>query len=74
MGEAVTLNAELHNLTWVDIKFSFAHDVHKFEKRDLKVHGGTMSPQEMSQYKYLIDIGGLGGTSWRGTVSKLGMP
>lgn len=74
VGEAITLNAELNNLTWVDIKFSYTPDVHKFEERGLKVQGHSMSPQDMSQYKYLIDIGGIGGTSWRGTVSKLGMP
>jgi len=33
-----------------------------------------MDLQQMSQYKYHIDIGGGGGTSWKGTLTKLSLP
>jgi len=33
-----------------------------------------MSLEELAQYKYHIDIGGGGGTTWTGTITKLAMP
>lgn len=74
---ALTVQAERNNDTWIDSKFIFANkDIHK----KLAQHGVEVgvkegiSPGEMSTYKYLIDTGGYGGTSWRGTISKLAMP
>lgn len=34
----------------------------------------VMTPSEMAAYRYQIDIGGAGGTSWTGTLEKLAMP
>ena len=34
----------------------------------------AMSVDEMSRFKYQIDFGGAGGTSWTGTLTKLSMP
>ena len=34
----------------------------------------TMTVDEMSRFKYQIDFGGAGGTSWTGTLTKLSMP
>jgi hypothetical protein len=34
----------------------------------------TMSAEELSRYKYHIDLGGAGGTTWTGTLEKLAMP
>ena len=36
--------------------------------------GEHMSLQELAKYKYHIDLGGGGGTTWSGTIEKLGMP
>ena len=33
-----------------------------------------MKPQELAKYKYHIDMGGGGGTTWSGTIEKLAMP
>ena len=34
----------------------------------------TMTINELSQYKYQVDFGGAGGTTWTGTLTKLSMP
>lgn len=36
--------------------------------------GDRMSREEMAKYRYQLDIGGGGGTTWSGTVQKLAMP
>jgi len=36
--------------------------------------GEYMNLQELAKYKYHIDLGGGGGTTWSGTIEKLGMP
>ncbi len=38
------------------------------------VAGESMTLQQLSKYKYHIDLGGGGGTTWSGTVQKLYMP
>ena len=38
------------------------------------VAGDTMTIEELSKYKYHIDLGGGGGTTWTGTLQKLFMP
>jgi len=38
------------------------------------VAGEFMTLQELAKYKYHIDLGGGGGTSWTATIQKLGMP
>ena len=35
---------------------------------------GRMNSDEMGRYKYQIDIGGWGGTTWTGLIHKLSMP
>ena len=77
-GVALTAQAELNNDTWIDVKFtgSFGVGLHdEFLERGVQVSTSEkMDPTTMSHYKYQIDIGGGGGTSWRGTLTKLGMP
>jgi hypothetical protein len=34
----------------------------------------TIAPSKMATYKYQVDFGGAGGTSWEGTIEKLAMP
>jgi Glycosyl transferase family 90 len=64
--------------TWIDAKFTGSLGAltqqHKFLERGVRVSTTEkMTPAEMSQYKYQLDLGGGGGTTWRGTLSKLGM-
>jgi len=77
-GVALTAQAEVDNKTWIDAKFtgSVGVEVHnKFLERGVQVSTSErMDPTEMSHYKYQIDLGGGGGTTWRGTLTKLGMP
>ena len=64
------------SLPWADMKFD-SH-VNQFKKlvsdADIPAIGRHMSHADMAQYKYQIDIGGGGGTTWSGTVQKLAVP
>jgi len=51
-----------------------AKEYKKWEKIGFPVAGERMNEVVLSKYKYHIDIGGGGGTTWTGTVRKLGMP
>ena len=63
---------------WIHAKFS-GHGIGGIHK-NLEDLGVTvtaedrMSPEDMARYKYQLALGGGGGTSWRGTLTKLGMP
>ena len=64
---------------WVNIKFSRANPggVDGYpELAQYGIHpiGEAMSLQDLAQYKYHIDLGGGGGTTWTGTIQKLAMP
>ena len=63
---------------WIDARFTggLNGNVHKklADRKGIRVTGGRMEAMEMSNYKYQIDLGGGGGTTWEGTLSKLGMP
>lgn len=75
---AMSVLAEAENEPWIDAKFVGPFGIHVHQ--NLSAHGvevrasEMMTPAEMSKYKYQIDLGGGGGTTWRGTLSKLGMP
>jgi hypothetical protein len=82
---ALTLQAEIEqkNLNepiWLDSKFSGVmpglsqETLDHFSKIGVHVHAVEMSPELMSKYRYQIDYGGGGGTTWSGTLSKLSMP
>ena len=45
----------------------------KFEDVGVAV-GEVMIAEDLAKYKYQIDLGGGGGTTWTGTISKLPMP
>jgi len=89
-GAALTAHAELHpgrrnnRLPWANIKFSAYLDAGKSSTVDspkyapwqsvgIGVDRG-MSPSTLATYKYHIDLGGGGGTTWSGTIEKLAMP
>ena len=68
---------------WCNIKFAFAFPVEpttyteyyrQFEEYGIPAMGERMSLETLGQYKYHIDIGGGGGTTWSGTLEKLGLP
>lgn len=75
---ALSAQAELYNETWIDAKFvgpirDTAHE--KFREHGVTVAADEhMEADKMSHYKYQLDLGGGGGTSWRGTLTKLEMP
>jgi len=46
----------------------------QFEAFGIPAIGEGMSLETLGQYKYHIDIGGGGGTTWSGTLEKLGLP
>ena len=88
-GAALTADAELqvegtNDLPWANIKFSSynwkgkkptigSHQYEPWESVDIAV-GEGMSRSELAKYKYHIDLGGGGGTTWGGTIEKLSMP
>lgn len=52
------------NASWLDVKFPHWGPRGRYR----------MSVEEQSAFRYHIDLGGDGGTSWRGTLEKLAMP
>lgn len=67
-------------LPWANMKFSGSSVVGKVADWDeLKEYGipalgDRLSLDELAKYKYHIDLGGGGGTTWSGTIQKLAMP
>ena len=73
-------------LPWCNIKF--ARTVHtgeneaateveyyrRFAEYGIPAAGESMSLETLGTYKYHIDLGGGGGTTWSGTLEKLGLP
>mmetsp|Transcript_31328 Transcript_31328/g.66475 ORF Transcript_31328/g.66475 Transcript_31328/m.66475 type:complete len:838 (+) Transcript_31328:137-2650(+) len=69
-------------LPWLSVKFTDKGNAHfgfgnvqKFER--LGIHVGSthhMNWEEAAGYKYHIDLGGGGGTTWTGVSSKLALP
>lgn len=62
---------------WIDTRFTGASNegLHKrFKEHGLDVSGQPMDAPAMSKFKYQIDYGGGGGTTWQGTLTKLQMP
>jgi len=86
-GIALTANAEedtSDSIPWANMRFSSYLGAGKtptigsekyalWESVDIAT-GEHMSLQELAKYKYHIDLGGGGGTTWSGTIEKLGMP
>jgi len=65
------------SLPWINVKFPKSKDdkrLDAFLERGFPVTGDTIEADAQSRYKYLIDFGGGGGTTWRGTLTKLKMP
>eukprot|EP00545_Synedropsis_sp_CCMP1620_P013215 CAMPEP_0119006540 /NCGR_PEP_ID=MMETSP1176-20130426/2346_1 /TAXON_ID=265551 /ORGANISM="Synedropsis recta cf, Strain CCMP1620" /LENGTH=1101 /DNA_ID=CAMNT_0006958457 /DNA_START=62 /DNA_END=3368 /DNA_ORIENTATION=- len=76
-AQAELLASSDNSTEWLDAKFvgPMRRETHdKFESFGVQVAAEPLDPMQMSRYKYQLDLGGGGGTSWRGTVSKLRMP
>ena len=65
-------------LPWIDVRFHVHPGSETFEKftraGDAIFSTEYMDNEELSRYKYHIDIAGGGGTTWKGTLQKLAMP
>ena len=74
-------------LPWANMKFSTfvgdgGHKTHSegsnsykdWEKIGFPATGEYMSLLDLAHYKYQIDLGGGGGTTWSGTIQKLALP
>ncbi|KAL7553009.1 hypothetical protein ACHAWF_016247 [Thalassiosira exigua] len=88
-AEAERAAEQLRNgptLPWCNIKFAAAmHQgkktatseveyYQKFQEFGIPAIGEGMSLEDLGRYKYHIDLGGGGGTTWSGTLEKLGLP
>ncbi|KAL7541421.1 hypothetical protein ACHAXR_010964 [Thalassiosira sp. AJA248-18] len=75
-----------HYHLWMDAKFTVKSRMYgklvkpnldkyeHFQQYGIQVTSEPMTLAQLSQYKYHIDFGGGGGTSWMGTIEKLAMP
>lgn len=73
-------------IPWANMKFAAAMHVgvktatseipyyQEFEEHGIPASGEGMSLETLARYKYHIDTGGGGGTTWSGTIEKLGLP
>ncbi|KAI2508961.1 Glycosyl transferase family 90 [Fragilaria crotonensis] len=65
-----------HTFSWIDARFHIDGGMHLHQSTShAKLLKTKSTPSlEMAMYKYQIDLGGIGGTSWTGTITKLAMP
>ena len=73
-------------LPWVNIKFTHMNDkglkrfvgeieeYQKLQSLGISCIGDVMTLSDHAGYKYHIDLGGGGGTTWTGTIQKLALP
>ena len=83
-GLVLTAEAELDaaerndgTLPWANMKFAPGKRIEMFQRLQeygIPLNGGVMNPDKEAEYRYQIDIGGGGGTTWSGTTQKLAMP
>ena len=79
-----TTNNTTNSVAWLDSKFhenkALPFQVMEMEHRFNKMVGlevsesRFMETSELGRYRYQLDLGGGGGTSWRGTLTKLALP
>ena len=64
------------SMPWIDAKFNADEhlDESMREWGDSFLSNVRISQHEMAQYKYLLDLGGVGGTSHEETIAKLALP
>ncbi len=67
-------NAKRATMPWINAKYTRNKRHSKLYRNAPFFLDKSTSPLEMSKYKYQIDFGGVGGTTWLGTITKLAMP
>jgi len=71
----LSVRAEDDAIPWIDSRFVGGEntDIHSaLARRSVNITGDRIDSLEMaSNYKYQIDLGGGGGTTWEGTLTKL---
>jgi hypothetical protein len=75
-GVMKTIVADAENSKWIDVRFhgQGSEEYHEiFNKHGVMVRDQGMNSEELSKYRYQIDFGGGGGTTWRGTIVKMAM-
>ena len=84
--ERQRMKKEGYVLPWCNIKFASAmykgkntpaldvQDYTQFNMYGIPAAGESMDLETLATYKYHIDIGGGGGTTWSGTLEKLALP
>eukprot|EP00545_Synedropsis_sp_CCMP1620_P011440 CAMPEP_0119013432 /NCGR_PEP_ID=MMETSP1176-20130426/8444_1 /TAXON_ID=265551 /ORGANISM="Synedropsis recta cf, Strain CCMP1620" /LENGTH=640 /DNA_ID=CAMNT_0006966523 /DNA_START=276 /DNA_END=2195 /DNA_ORIENTATION=- len=73
----MSVRAEDDETPWIDTRFvgGMHTEIHaKLATKGINVTGDRIDAYEMSNYKYQVDFGGGGGTTWEGTLTKLLMP
>ena len=80
-GVVLTADAELEaekkmKLPWVNIKFSSGNTekLAGFVKYGIPAQGESIWGSDLASYRYHIDLGGGGGTTWTGTIYKASLP
>ena len=80
-GVVLTADAELEaekkmKLPWVNIKFSSgnAEKLAGFVKYGIPAQGESIWGSDLASYRYHIDLGGGGGTTWAGMIYKASLP
>jgi hypothetical protein len=65
-----------HAFSWMDARFHIDAGMHLHQSTShAKLLKTKFTPSStVATYKYQIDLGGIGGTSWTGTITKLAMP
>lgn len=75
-GVIKTIQADTEGSKWIDVRFhgKGSEEYHEvFNRHGVMVRDQGMNSAELSKYKYQIDFGGGGGTTWRGTIVKMAM-
>lgn len=67
--EKMKIDASSPSLPWVNIKFwGDPEKLGGFAKYGIPALGESMGSSDQARYKYLIDMGGGGVTTWSGTI------
>jgi hypothetical protein len=80
-AEAEVEAKEKGTLPWINSRFTGYGNIPQkyveyaqFEEHGLPAMGDRMDREQLAGYRYHIDLGGGGGTTWTGTQQKLAMP
>ena len=73
--DSTWLDAKFSNVYWLTHPYVVNTSQRAVLGRRFKLDAeGAMSAKELAKYKYQLDLGGWGGTTWTGTIHKMTMP